>query len=92
MRIPMEIAVLGIDLGKAVCSVAGVGGTGAVVMRNRVQPFRLVEVLAQLPSCVVRGSLRRRLSGWPVLGAVRSRAAPHVTNRSAAWRDGAQDG
>ena len=29
----MDIAVLGIDLGKTVCSVAGVDGTDAVVMR-----------------------------------------------------------
>ncbi|MEO5614018.1 MAG: hypothetical protein ABIR04_03705 [Cypionkella sp.] len=39
----MEIAVLGIDLGKTVCSVAGVDGTGAVVMRKRVQRFRLLD-------------------------------------------------
>jgi transposase len=49
----MEIAVLGIDLGKTVCSVAGVDGTSAVVMRKRVQRFRLLEFLAQLPPCVV---------------------------------------
>ncbi|MEO8245100.1 MAG: hypothetical protein ABI832_22685 [bacterium] len=49
----MEIAVLGIDLGKTVCSVAGVDGTGAVVMRKRVQRFRLLDFLAQLPPCVV---------------------------------------
>ena len=44
----MEIAVLEIDLGKTVCSVAGVDGTGAVVMRKRVQRFRLLEFLARL--------------------------------------------
>ena len=49
----MDIAVLGIDLGKTVCSVAGVDGTGAVIMRKRVQRFRLLEFLAQLPPCVV---------------------------------------
>jgi transposase len=49
----MEIAVLGIDLGKTVCSVAGVDGTGAVVMRKRVQRFRLLEFLARLAPCVV---------------------------------------
>ena len=31
----MDIAVLGIDLGKAVCSLAGVDGTGAVVLCSR---------------------------------------------------------
>ena len=49
----MEIAVLGIGLGKTICSVAGVDGTGAVVMRKRVQSFRLLDFLAQLPPCVV---------------------------------------
>ena len=48
----MDIAVLGIDLGKAVCSLAGVDGTGAVVMCKRVQRFRLLESLARLPPCV----------------------------------------
>jgi transposase len=49
----MDIAVLGIDLGKTVCSLAGVDGTGAVVLRKRVQRFRLLEFLARLAPCVV---------------------------------------
>ena len=49
----MEIAVLGIDLGKTVCSVAGVDGTGAVVMRKPVQRFRLLDFPAQVPPCVI---------------------------------------
>lgn len=49
----MEIAVLGIDLGKTVCSVAGLDGSGAVVFRKRIQRFRLLGLLAKLPTCVV---------------------------------------
>ena len=49
----MDIAVLGIDLGKTVCSLAGVDGSGAVVLRKRVQRFRLLEFLARLAPCVV---------------------------------------
>ena len=50
----MDIAVLGIDLGKAVCSLAGVDGKGLVVfLRRRIQRFRLLEFLAQLPPCIV---------------------------------------
>lgn len=49
----MEIAVLGIDLGKTVCSVAGLDGSGAVVFRKRIQRFRLLDFLAELPTCVV---------------------------------------
>ena len=49
----MDIAVLGIDLGKTVCSLAGVDGPGALVVRRRIQRFRLLEFLAQLPPCVI---------------------------------------
>ena len=31
----MDIAVLGVDLGKNVCGVVGLDGAGAVVMRRR---------------------------------------------------------
>ena len=49
----MEIAVLGIDLGKTVCSLAGLDSTGAVVFRKRIQRFRLLEFLSKLTPCVV---------------------------------------
>jgi transposase len=49
----MEIAVLGIDVGKTVCSLAGVDSTGAVVARKRLQRFRLLEFLSRLAPCIV---------------------------------------
>jgi len=49
----MEISVLGIDLGKTVCSLAGLDCTGAVVFRKRIQRFRLLEFLSKLTPCVV---------------------------------------
>lgn len=49
----MDIAVLGIDLGKTVCSLAGLDGNGAVIFRRRIQRFRLLDFLGGLPSCVV---------------------------------------
>jgi transposase len=49
----MDIAVLGIDLGKTVCSLAGLDGNGAVIFRRRIQRFRLLDFLDGLPSCVV---------------------------------------
>ncbi|WP_420337095.1 IS110 family transposase [Roseibium sp.] len=48
----MDITVLGIDLGKSVCSLAGLDASGAVVFRKRLQRFRLLD-LAELPSCIV---------------------------------------
>ncbi len=41
----MTIAIVGIDLGKNSCSVAGLDATGAVVLRRRVSRGKLVEFL-----------------------------------------------
>lgn len=49
----MDIKVLGIDLGKTVCSLAGLDKAGAVVFRKRLLRHRLLDFLATLPSCVV---------------------------------------
>lgn len=45
----MEIAVLGIDLGKTTCSVAGLDRDGAGVLQNRFQRHRLQAFLSGLP-------------------------------------------
>lgn len=49
----MMIAILGIDLGKTTCSVAGLDCAGTVVLRRRIQRFRLLKFLIDLPPCVV---------------------------------------
>jgi transposase len=49
----MRIAVLGIDIGKNVCSVVGLDDTGAVVLRRRVRRDTLVALVGKLPACVV---------------------------------------
>src|SRR5215216_1517990 len=49
----MAIAVLGIDLGKNSCSVAGLDGTGRVVLRRRLTPESGVRLAGTLPACVV---------------------------------------
>ena len=49
----MAIATLGIDLGKNVCSVAGLDASGGVVMRRRIRRYRLLSFLAELDPCVV---------------------------------------
>ena len=38
----MDIGVLGVDLGKNVCSVVGLNASGAVVMRRRVRRETLI--------------------------------------------------
>jgi transposase len=47
------IAVLGIDLGKNSCSLAGLDATGAVVLRRRMTREGVAAFVAKLPACVV---------------------------------------
>jgi transposase len=47
------ISVLGVDLGKNVCSVVGLDGSGAVVMRRKVRRETLIALAEKLPQCVI---------------------------------------
>ena len=49
----MKIAVLGIDLGKNVCSVVGLDSSGAVVLRRRVRRDTLIDLVANCRACIV---------------------------------------
>src|SRR5215204_6052008 len=49
----MEIAVLGIDLGKTSCSVVGLDSAGRVILRRRLRRESVVKVAANLAPCVV---------------------------------------
>src|SRR3954464_15342830 len=49
----MQIAVLGIDLGKNSCSVVGLDASGRVVLRRRLQREGVVKLVAELPGCVM---------------------------------------
>src|SRR3954451_18441662 len=49
----MQIAVLGIDLGKNSCSVVGLDTSGRVVLRRRLQREGVVKLAAGLPGCVM---------------------------------------
>jgi transposase len=50
---PKVVAVLGIDLGKNSCSVAGLDAGGAVVLRQRLRREDIVALASGLPPCVV---------------------------------------
>ena len=50
--LPLQIAVLGIDLGKNSCSVVGLDGTGQVVLRRRMHREGVLEFAASLAPCV----------------------------------------
>ena len=49
----MQIAVLGIDLGKNSCSVVGLDHTGAVVKRRRMRPETIPAFTKTLPLCMI---------------------------------------
>jgi transposase len=49
----MQIAVLGIDLGKNICSLAGLDGSGQIVLRRRVRRENVLKIVSQLKPCTV---------------------------------------
>ena len=49
----MQIAVLGIDLGKNSCSLVGLDASGRVVLRRRMRRETVVAFAQKLPACVV---------------------------------------
>lgn len=49
----MKVSVLGIDLGKNVCSLVGMNASGAVVFRRRMRRGTVLRFVATLPTCVV---------------------------------------
>lgn len=49
----MDIAVLGIDLGKNSCSVVGLDGSGKVTLRRRMQRKTIIVLASKLSPCVV---------------------------------------
>ncbi len=47
----MNVATLGIDLGKTSCSLVGLDGEGAVILRRKLRRERVVELAASLGRC-----------------------------------------
>jgi transposase len=48
-----EIKVLGIDLGKDVCSVVGFDGAGKVLLRRRMRHDSILKMASGMPPCVM---------------------------------------
>src|SRR5215470_13825948 len=49
----MRIAVLGVDLGKNVCSLVGLNASGAVVLRRRAKRETVIALAAKLSPCII---------------------------------------
>ena len=50
----MQIAILGVDLGKNTCSLVGLDGTGRVTVRGRVRRESILAFATKLPSVAGR--------------------------------------
>ena len=48
-----EIKVLGIDLGKDICSVVGLDEAGKVLLRRRMRRDSVLKLAAGMPACVM---------------------------------------
>jgi hypothetical protein len=67
------ISVLGVDLGKNLCSVVGLDAAGAVVMRRKVRRETLIGLAEKLPPVHRRdGGLLRGPSSRPAVRRLRS--------------------
>ena len=49
----MNIYALGIDLGKTVCSLAGLDASGRVVLKRRIRRNKIIAFAANLPPCII---------------------------------------
>ncbi len=49
----MDIVILGVDLGKNVCSLVGLDGGGRVILRRRLRRSWIAEFAQKWPGCVV---------------------------------------
>jgi transposase len=49
----MEVKVIGIDLGKNLCSLVALDDVGRVIFRRRMRPGSLVAFVQKLSPCVI---------------------------------------
>ena len=85
------IAVLGIELGKNSCSLAGMDAAGAVVMRKRMTRDAIVTFATTFGVCHRHGGVLRRALPGADLGAVWAHDPPYVAGICPALRQGAED-
>ncbi len=85
------ISVLGVDLGKNVCSVVGLNSSGAVVMRRKMRRETVIGLAEKLPPCVVAMEALRRPSPRPAVRRPRSRRPADVARIRPPLCQGAQE-
>ena len=72
-----KITTVGIDLAKNTFSLHGVDGRGQLALRKTVSRSRLMELVAQLPPCLIGLEASSGAHEWARLPGVRSHRANH---------------
>ncbi len=75
----MQIAVLGIDLGKNSCSIVGLDASGAVVLRRRMRREGIIKLAEKLKPCVVAIEVLWVTSSWPRSASTGPRGAARLS-------------
>ena len=87
-----SIAMLGIDLGKNTCSLAGLDASGAVVLRKKMTREAVVAFISELGPCIIA---MEPCCGAHFMGRTFAQSGPHgeadVSGVRAALCEGAED-
>ena len=88
----MDIVIVGIDLGKNSCSVAGLDASGRVVLRRRMRRS-VLENFVQRSSALHRGDggVLRRASSGPGIRGSGARGPPDVAGICSPVCEGAEE-
>jgi hypothetical protein len=88
----MQVAVLGIDLGKNSCSVVGLDGTGQVVLRRRLRRESVITLASGLVPCLVAmEGLLRCAPPWPYPARNGAPGPADVAGIRSAVREGSKE-
>ena len=88
----MQIAVLGIDLGKNICSVVGLDTAGRVVVRRRLRRESVIKFAAGLAPCIIAmEAVLRRPPPRPHPAHPKPRRAPDVAGVCSPLRESVQE-
>ena len=86
-----SLAVIGVDIGKEVFHLVGLGADGKIAFRRKIRRLALKDAFEQLPPCIVGMEARQRPLCQPDVAGTRSRAADHPGDLYQTVREGAEE-
>jgi hypothetical protein len=86
-----SLAVVGVDIGKEVFHLVGLGTDGTIAFRRKIRRLSLKDVFEQLPPCVVGMDLPERAFCQQDIADSWSRAADHPGDLHQTLREGAEE-